>query len=212
MDRQLPADQKQKRNAQIRRFYSTAASVFARKGYHETMGIAKGTIYYNFENKEDLYVSVIQEGVNRFKQQLQQAVDAGRTTLERIANLISCQLNFFEHEPALVSLFLTELFGNDPLRSHLASQMLSDCLQIFRACIKNGIEDGSLCSIDQETATSSLFGMIVISALRYTYNQLPIPIDQVASDIGKIFFGGTCTRPVSGATASAVLPDEPGGL
>jgi AcrR family transcriptional regulator len=196
-------DQRQKRDAKMQRFYKTAASVFARKGYHETtvdeiaqaMGVAKGTIYYNFENKEDLYVSVLQEGVEPFKQQLQRAVNEGKTIEERIVNLIVCQLKFFERESDLVSLFLTELFGNDPLRGHIASQMLSDCLQIFRSCIEAGIESGNLCRSDPETATSSLFGMIAITALHYTRNHLPIPIDQVGPDIGKIFLMGTCRRP-----------------
>jgi AcrR family transcriptional regulator len=178
----------------------------------QAMGIAKGTIYYNFESKEDLYMSVIQEGVNRFKQQLQQGADEGGTAQERIINLISCQLNFFENEPALVSLFLTELFGSDPLRSNLTSQMLSDCLQIFRSCIKSGVEDGTLCCIDPETATSSLFGMIVISALRCTFNQLPIPIDNLSKDIEKIFFQGTCPRKDGGITSRDVpLPEDTNG-
>lgn len=203
MDNQDSADRKRKRDAKMRRYYKTAASVFATKGYHETtvdeiaqaMGVAKGTIYYNFENKEDLYVSVVQEGVDLFRLQLQQAVNEGQTTGERIANLIVCQLKFFESESDLVSLFLTELFGNDPLRSHLASQMLSDCLQIFRSCIEAGIEAGNLRCIDPETATSSLFGMIAIAALHYTHNHWPIPINQVGSDIGKIFLRGTCAQP-----------------
>jgi AcrR family transcriptional regulator len=199
MGNQDSAVQKSKRDARMQRFYKTAASVFATKGYHETtvdeiaqaMGVAKGTIYYNFENKEDLYVSVVQAGVALFGQQLQQAVNGGKTTEERIANLIVCQLKFFEGESDLVSLFLTELFGNDPLRSQLASRMLSDCLQIFRSCIEAGIEAGDLRRIDPENATSSLFGMIAITALHYTRNHLPIPIDQVGPDIEKIFLSGT---------------------
>jgi AcrR family transcriptional regulator len=203
MDSQDLDDQRLKKDAKMRRFYKTATNVFARKGYHETtvdeiaqaMGVAKGTIYYNFENKEDLYMSVVQEGVDLLKEQLQQAVNEGKTSEERIANLIVCQLKFVENESDLVSLFLTELFGNDPLRSQLASRMLSNCLQVFRSCIEAGIEDGALGCLDAETATSSLFGMITISALHYIHNHLPIPVNQVASDIGKIFLRGTCSRP-----------------
>jgi AcrR family transcriptional regulator len=203
MDGQDLADQRLKRDAKMQRFYRTAASVFAAKGYHETtvdeiaqaMGVAKGTIYYNFENKEDLYLSIVHQGVDLFKQQLQQAVNEGKSSEERIANLIVCQLKFFEQESDLVSLFLTELFGKDPQRSQLATQMLSDCFQIFRSCIKEGIEAGDLDCIDPESATSSLFGMITISALRYTRNHLPIPIEQIGSEIGKIFLRGTCTQP-----------------
>ena len=53
-----------------RALFEAAAGIFARKGYHKAtveeiaraIGVAKGTIYYHFENKEDLYLAVIREG------------------------------------------------------------------------------------------------------------------------------------------------------
>ena len=153
--------------------------------------MAKGTIYYHFENKEELYLTVIQKGIDLFKEQLRQAMAAGATTRDQIKNIINCQIDFFEREQDLVSLFLTELFGNDPQRSLLASRMLTECLQIIRSCIEQGIADGTLRQVDPETATSSLFGMIVISALHYTSYHQPIPADQVGAGIAEIFFQGT---------------------
>lgn len=180
-------------------FYKTAVDVFARKGYHETTvdevaqaaGVAKGTIYYHFENKEELYLTVIQKGIELFKEQLRQAMAADATTRDQIKNMINCQIDFFEQEQDLVSLFLTELFGNDPQRNLLASRMLAECLQIIRSCIVQGISDGTLRQVDPETTTSSLFGMIVISALHYTRSHLPIPRGQVGAGIAEIFFQGT---------------------
>lgn len=180
-------------------FFKTAVDVFARKGYHETTvdevaqaaGVAKGTIYYHFENKEELYLTVIQKGIDLFKEQLRQAMAAGATTRDQIENMINCQIDFFEREQDLVSLFLTELFGNDPQRNLLASRMLTECLQIIRSCIDQGISDGTLRQVDPETTTSSLFGMIVISALHYTRYHLPIPRGQVGAGIAEIFFQGT---------------------
>jgi AcrR family transcriptional regulator len=182
----------------LQHFSKIAADVFARKGYHETtvdeialaMGVAKGTVYYNYKNKEDLYMSVIQEGVDLLKQQLQQAVDQGATTREKIANIIDSQLNFYEYEKGRISLFLTELFSRDPQRTLPTSQMLSDCLQIIRSCIESGIADGTFARIDPETATSSLFGMITISAVHYVRNNLPIPRRQIGPDIERIFMRG----------------------
>lgn len=190
-----------KREEKVKRFYRTSVELFARKGYYETtmdeiaqaMGVAKGTIYYNFENKEDLYLSVIQQGVDMLKEQLLQAISDGNSTREKIERIIKCQLDFFEQEHDLVSLFLIELFANDQQRSKRASKMLSDCLQIIRSTIDNGVTDGSLRGLDPETATSSLFGMVAISAMHYIWYKLPIPGEKVGTAVEEIFFRGLAT-------------------
>ncbi|MCL6559278.1 MAG: TetR/AcrR family transcriptional regulator, partial [Firmicutes bacterium] len=157
-----------------RNVFGTAAGVFAEKGYHKTtvdeiaraIGVAKGTVYYHFKNKEELYLAVIQEGVNLFQHRLRQAADSAGTPGEKIKNLVQCQLRFHEEEKDLVFLFLKELCGTN-LRRDVLAQMLSGCLQIIRGVIEEGIKDGVFRDVDPEIATSSLFGMVTISSFHY---------------------------------------------
>lgn len=181
-----------------RQIFKTAADVFARKGYHQTtvdeiaqaIGVAKGTIYNHFENKEDLYLAVIENGVNNLKEGLQEAVAGGATAPDRIKRLIGYQLGFYEEEKELVYLFLTELFTNDKKKGLLATRKLTECLQVIRSVIEEGVAEGSLEAVDPEVATTSLFGMVTISALHYLSYFQPIPKEKVAATIEQIFFKG----------------------
>lgn len=178
--------------------FETAAGVFARNGYHETtvdeiaqaIGVAKGTIYYHFKNKEELYLALIREGSNLLEEQLRQAVDGATTPVDKIKNIIKSQLRFYEKEKDIVFLFLKELCGAR-LRREILAGMLSGCLGIIRRVIEEGIKDGVFRNVDPEIATSSLFGMITISAFHYTSYARPIPHDPVCGTIKQIFLNGT---------------------
>lgn len=178
----------------------SAADIFVRKGYHQTtvdeiaraMGVAKGTIYNHFAGKEDLYLAVIRGCVDLLQERLRQAAARGKNAREKIMNLIGSQLHFFEQEKDLVLLFLTEFFGRDAHRGKLATDMLSGCLETIRSVIAEGIGDGTLREVDLEIATSSLFGMVTVTAFHFISQGRPINYGEVCAGIAKIFFEGTC--------------------
>jgi AcrR family transcriptional regulator len=177
--------------------FKTAAGIFARKGYHGTtvdeiaqaVGVAKGTIYYHFKNKEDLYFAVIQEGINIFGKQLRDAAAAADSPHDKIRNLVDSHLDFYEKEQDLVFLFLKELTGSE-LRRKILAGMLAECLAVVREAITAGIKDGSFRSVNPELATSSLFGMITIAAFHYLAFTRPIARAAVKSAVEEIFTRG----------------------
>ena len=140
-----------------RALFEAAAGIFARKGYHKAtveeiaraIGVAKGTIYYHFENKEDLYLAVIREGVYLFKQKLDRVAATKAPPPEKIGMLIEGQLLFFEQEKDFVFLFLKELFSTG-VRRELLAEMLAGCLQVIRNVVEDGIQDGSFKAVDRK--------------------------------------------------------------
>lgn len=185
--------------------FETAAAIFAGKGYHQTtvdevaqtIGVAKGTIYYHFKNKEELYLALLREGIDLFKRRLEEAVAGAAAPREKIKNIVASQLKFYEEEKDLVFLFLKELCGTDLRRETLAG-MLSECLAIIRGAVEEGIEDGAFRAVDPEITTYSLFGMVTITALHYLTYSRPVPHAAVSRQVEQIFFEGT----------AGILPDE----
>ena len=62
-------------NRTKRKIFETAMELFAQKGYDGTsveeitsiVGIAKGTLYYHFTSKEEIFNFLIEEGMNLLK-------------------------------------------------------------------------------------------------------------------------------------------------
>lgn len=180
-----------------RQILKTAARMFAKKGYHQTtvdeiaraLGVAKGTIYYHFKNKEELYLAIIQEGVCLLEGRMRLDMAEAKTPAEKIKRIIVDMLSFVEDEKDLVFLFIKELCGNDIRREVLAG-MLSGTLGIIREIIKEGVKGGSFKKVDPVITANSLYGMVVISALHYLSYAKEIPHDLVAAAIEKVFFEG----------------------
>jgi AcrR family transcriptional regulator len=175
----------------------TAAKIFSNKGYHQTtvdeiaraLGVAKGTIYYHFKNKEELYLAIIREGVYLLEEQMRLDISGANTAAGKIKKLIGSMLAFIEDKKDLVFLFLKELYGTGIQREELA-KMISGSLGLIRVVIEEGVKDGSFKKVDPEITTSSLFGMIIISALHYISYARSIPHAQVSASIEQVFFAG----------------------
>ncbi len=93
-----------------------ALRVFSEKGYHaatirdivDAAGVAVGTFYFYFPDKETLFIYLYEETAEFLLQAMAQAV-AGKATLERqLAAGIEAFVNIAVYEPAVVSLLQGE--------------------------------------------------------------------------------------------------------
>lgn len=181
-----------------RHFLKTAAGAFAKKGYHRTtvdeiagaLGVAKGTIYYHFKSKEELYLAVIHEGVYLLEEQMRLSISVAKTPAEKIKKIIGCMLSFIEDENDFVFLFIKELCGTEIQRA-VQARMLCGSIRIIHSIMEEGLKNGSFKNVNPEITARSLYGMVVISALHYLSYAETIPHDQVITAIEKVFLEGT---------------------
>lgn len=179
--------------------FESAARVFTQKGYHKTtveeiaaaIGVSKGTIYYYFKNKEELYLAIIREGVDLFHEQLAKTAEGPAGPQDKIKELIRGHFIFCGREKDLVFLFLKELGSTDFSREILAD-MLAKCLKVFRDVIEEGISKGVFRPVNSEITTSALFGMLTITAFHYLSYSREIPLEPVSTALEDIFFNGIC--------------------
>lgn len=197
---QLPFSEVFKGKKEGKQFiFEAAAGVFTKKGYHKTtveeiaaaIGVSKGTIYYYFKNKEELYLAIIQEGIDLFHEQLAKVAQSPGSPQDKIRKLIRGHFVFCEAKKDLVFLFLKELGSTDFSREILAN-MLAKCLQVFRNVIEEGMAKKVFRPVNPEVITSALFGMLTISAFHYLSYSREIPLEPVSTALEDVFFNGIC--------------------
>src|SRR5262245_56231104 len=84
-----------------------AARLFATRPYHEVRmddvakeaGVAKGTIYCYFEDKEDLYLGLILSAVDRLFEEVRGGIAHVEHPKEKLLLYLQSALNFFEVHP-----------------------------------------------------------------------------------------------------------------
>jgi AcrR family transcriptional regulator len=77
--------------------------IFARRDYHEVQmddvveasGVGKGTLYRYFPSKQDLFLAVMFDGIQRLRRELESAVRTDESPARRVRRIVHRTLAFF---------------------------------------------------------------------------------------------------------------------
>ena len=113
---------RQKKDAKRTAMMQTAVQVFADKGYHaatvrdivKEAGVAIGTFYFYFPDKETLFVYLYEETADFLVQSLAQAINGKQTLTRQVASGVQAYVNIALYEPAVVHLMLVGGIGAVP--------------------------------------------------------------------------------------------------
>lgn len=132
----------------------------------ELASVAKGTLYYYFKTKEELFLFVMEKGMDKLLEHIDQVIQSDLPRDNMLYNLLKVHLQFFAEEKELCQLLVSKTWGSQSL--HLQVQQITrkyfDKMEAFYGLLQ---KEGVIAStVDIPTLTSSLFGMIMFTALR----------------------------------------------
>jgi len=151
-----------------------AATLFAEKGFNETSmaelakatGVAQGTIFYHFNNKEELFLNVLDDFKTSITQEFEKHVKEKnfKTGLERVEEALNFYLHLAgsmeERFRILHRHHAYELARINPVcRVHLES-IYSCFVDIFEKAIVSGQQDGSIRKMAARKAALIIFTMV----------------------------------------------------
>jgi AcrR family transcriptional regulator len=193
-----------KKEANIReKIIRSALKIFAQKGFFKTTvddiaqatGVAKGTVYLYFKNKQDLYVATIDESFSRATATLA-AIEAKATKpsekMEEIANY------FIEYIKHLKTTYMLFTFENINLKGKTLKQMhtviepkIQAMIQIISNIIKSGIQNNEFRKVDPKVAALYFISTIRAIFLSHFYvSRVSFKTDTVL----RLFFEGLKKR------------------
>lgn len=111
--RPVDPERRQQRREEILR---VATKLFARHGFADTdvqviadrLHVGKGTVYRHFASKEELFLAVVDRGMQQLKQTVDAATSQTGQSLEKVAVGIRAYLTFFDEHPEIVELLIHE--------------------------------------------------------------------------------------------------------
>lgn len=118
-----PKDVEDRKDLKRRHILTTAAKVFAERGYHGTTvrdvlaeaGVSTGSFYFYFSNKEELFETLYDEMNRTYLNVIQDAVESLSSNLiESICKAITLALWSFQKNKALGRIMLIEAVGLNP--------------------------------------------------------------------------------------------------
>ena len=99
-------------------FYATRVSEIAKAA-----GVADGTIYLYFKNKDDVLITIFEEGIERLLRILREVADSEDTFENRISRIIELQLGLLEEQRDLAEVITVNLRQSSRLLKQYATPL-----------------------------------------------------------------------------------------
>jgi len=150
-----------------------AESVFGRKGYHETSiteiagvaDLATGTIYLYFQDKSDLYGSLIVEKMQTMRANVDAALASHRSARRCLRNVVQEQFAFHDANRPFFEIFLHHhQLQTSPLHEahwKQGEQLKRDILTAIERRIREGQGEGEIRSGDPKSFAVAFLGMML---------------------------------------------------
>lgn len=108
-------------NKTKRKIFETAMQLFADKGYEATsieeitatVGVAKGTLYYHFSSKEEIFNFLVEEGMKLLKNSIQIKTDKVSSYIDKIRAIILIQIKVIVKYESLITIILSQMWGKE---------------------------------------------------------------------------------------------------
>lgn len=169
-----------------------AVKVIAGSGYHNAQvtriakeaGVADGTIYLYFENKEDVLISLFRTKMGQFTASAEKELSNLEDPFEMLARLIYLHFSRLQKDRNLAAVLQIELRQSDPSIRKSISQIIKEYYNLIEQVIKYGIERGSFSPhLSPNLARKIVFGSLdevatcwVLSSRRYDLTDLTIQV------------------------------------
>ncbi|MFZ5649879.1 MAG: TetR/AcrR family transcriptional regulator [Bacillota bacterium] len=169
-----------------------AVTVIAKSGYHNAQvsriakeaGVADGTIYLYFENKEDVLISLFRNKMGSFVGMVQKELKDVGDPFEMLARLIHIHFTRMQTDRNLAAVLQIELRQSEPSIRKGISEIIRDYYNLIEQVVKAGIEKGCFSpEINPRLARKIIFGSMdevatcwVLTSKQYDITDMSIPV------------------------------------
>ncbi|AWI32887.1 TetR/AcrR family transcriptional regulator [Streptomyces tirandamycinicus] len=191
-----------RRQATRAKLYEAAVTLIAEQGFSATTvdeiaeraGVAKGTVYYNFKSKTELFEELLRYGVGLLTASLQEAADEaeqrGGGKIEALDGMIRAGLVFIDRYPAFTQLYVAELWRTNRAWQSTLMVVRREAVAVVETVLREGVDRGELSKeIDVPLTAAALFGMVLVAALDWQAFQRERSLDDVHAALSRLLHG-----------------------
>ncbi len=161
------------RQRRIRAIIKAALELFSEKGFENTTTdeiadaarLSKGLLYFYFDSKEDIFVSVLRDGMSKLSERLRKNINPDDTPEKQLISFIETEYDFYAKNIKFFKL-LNSIYSGYVLgkispenRDKFVSTHYQE-MEILQEIFEKGIEEGTFKDIDTEDLIFSLAGLM----------------------------------------------------
>lgn len=190
------------------RILDAAIKIFAVKGFFQAKvseiareaGVADGTVYLYFKNKDELLISIFEVKMREVIQQFRMAVSDLPDAQSRLVRLVELHLGGFQENPDLAAVFQVELRQSYRFMREYAKGELKEYLDLIGEIVEQGQREGVFrADMPVGLMKRFIFGAIDEVVSTWVMSGMKYDLVGVSAQLVDLFVQGIAKREASSA-------------
>ena len=181
-------------NKTKRKIFETSMKLFAEKGYDATsieeitatVGVAKGTLYYHFSSKEEIFQFLVEEGVKLLTNSILIKTDKLTNSIDKIKAIALIEIKVLVKYESFMTIILSEIWGTGS-RSKMCRDYVFKYIQLIQEIVEEGIQKGEIIEADPNVIASGIFGFVCSSLIYKLRREKNIEVMELYKEVEKSF-------------------------
>lgn len=177
------------------RLFAAAAELIGERGFHgttvddivERAGVAKGTVYYHFKSKAELFDGLLSEHFSALGDAFRATAASASSPDQALRALVHTELLYIHENQAASKLLMSELWRADRAWSETLRVLRDRYGTVIAGVLADGVASGEFRSdLDTTLAATVLFGTVATAALDWLVFQPARPREEVEAAVAEI--------------------------
>lgn len=177
--------------------FDAAMKIFSDCGYDgATMddialdaGVAKGTLYYHFKSKEEIFKFVISEGMQRIEEEIEAATVKVHDPIDKLKVLCNVQISLVYEKSNFFKVVMSQLWGKEIRQSELRIS-IKKYIHIIETFIEGAKGNGLIREGSTSFMAYTFFGSLCSAAIYELVNTEEKSKDEAVENLVQCIFNG----------------------
>lgn len=188
-----------KENDKRKEILQAAIRVFARSGFFNSKvsdvakraGVADGTIYLYFRNKDDLLISLFDQIMREFIARATQVLATMDDPVEKLRRLALLHLEGLGRNRELAIVFQIELRHSSKFMARFSRTRLADYFELIRSVVREGQRRGRFRkTVNEKIVTKCFFGALDEMATNWILSERRYDLKSMTGSVLDLFVHG----------------------
>lgn len=145
-------------------------------------GVAKGTLYYHFKSKEEIFAFVINEGINILEEEIRAVETKSDNPIEILQKICETQLKFLYENKEFFNVLISHMWGKEIRNSNIRDK-IETYLKGIEKHITNAMEQGLIKKENPSVTAYLFFGSLCSAAVYEVMSNKDIKLEQIEKNL-----------------------------